>query len=321
MPELYPAIQPHTVVQLDVDGGHVLHVERCGRVGGIPVVFLHGGPGAGCKADHRQFFAPDRYDVVLFDQRGAGRSRPYGGVEANDTWRLVADLERIREHFGIERWALFGGSWGAALALAYAETHPERVLGLVLRGSFLARERDWSWFAGGGANRLLPLQWQRFLDDAKVPPGCDLIEFLHGETFCDERERVERVTRAWEAWSGAVVMFSIETSGDGSGGSAGDLDIAIGKMRLEMHYARERYFLAEDQLLRDIGRVPRVPTILVHGARDLTCTADSAWALHRALPGSRLEILRTAGHLSSERPMTEALVRAADEMAAALGGT
>lgn len=317
MRQLYPPLAAHTTIQLDVGNGHRLHVERCGTAGALPVVFLHGGPGSGCKPDHRQFFNPDHYDIVLFDQRGCGRSTPFGSVEYNDTQALVADMERIREHFGVRQWLVFGGSWGATLALAYAETHPERVLGLVLRGSFLARQRDLNWFAGDGANRLLPMQWQRFVENAGVPVDADLIKHLHQAVFSTDASRIERAARAWDAWSTAVVMFSLE--GGGEGGS-GDLANVIAKCRIEMHYAAHCYFLEDDQLLRDAHHLPRVPTTIIHGARDLTCTAEAGWALHRAIAGSRLEILRTAGHLSSEAAMVDALVRAADEMAVALAG-
>lgn len=317
MRQLYPPLAAHTTVQLDVGDGHRLHVERCGTPGAIPVVFLHGGPGSGCKPDHRQFFASSAYDIILFDQRGAGRSTPYGGVEHNHTPALVADMERIREHFGLSQWVVFGGSWGATLGLAYAQAHPQRALGLVLRGSFLARARDLAWFAGDGANRLLPMQWQRFVDNAGVPVDERLLEHLHAAVFSPDRAVVERAARAWDAWSTAVVMFSLESGGDAG---VSDLNSAIAKCRIEMHYAAHHYFLEEDQLLRDAHRLPRVPTTIIHGARDLTCTAEAGWSLHRAIAGSRLEILRTAGHLSSEAPMIDALVRAADEMAVAIGG-
>ena len=318
MRELYPALEAATAEHLDVGDGHSLYVERCGVRGGIPAIFLHGGPGSGCKADHRQFFDPARYDVILFDQRGAGRSRPYGEVVHNDTASLIRDMETIRAHFAVDAWVVFGGSWGAALALAYAQTCPRRVLGMVLRGTFLARQRDVDWFFKDGACRLLPAQWQRFVDAVQAPADTDLIDHLHQQVFSADVAEVERIARAWEAWSGAVVMFSIDQAG--GDGAAGDLTAAIAKTRIEMHYARHAYFLEENQLLRNVARLPRVPVSIVHGARDLTCAAEAAWSLHRAIDGSRLEILRTAGHLSSERAMVDALVRAADEMAQQLGG-
>lgn len=312
MRTLYPPLEPTTIESLDVGDGHRLHVEQCGRPDGIPVVFLHGGPGGGCKADHRQFFDPAHYRVFLVDQRGAGRSQPLGGVMANTTHHLIADLELIRRRYGVDRWLLFGGSWGAALALAYAQACPERVSAMILRGTFLARQRDVAWFFGDGANRLLPREWARFEAAVQAPPGVDLAAFLHAGIFADDAQRVERIARAWEAWSGAVVMYSLDEAGTGSAGGA--LESAIAKARIEMHYARHGYFLEDDQLLGAADRLPQVPTIIVHGARDITCPSESAWAVHRALPGSRLEILHTAGHLSSEKPMIDALIRATDEL-------
>lgn len=313
---LYPTQNVLSAEMLDVGGGHAIHVEHCGSESGIPVVFLHGGPGSGCKADHRQFFDPERYHIVLIDQRGSGRSKPFGGVENNTTKLLVEDLERVREHFDIDQWVLFGGSWGATLALAYAESWPQRVLGMILRGSFLARRCDVEWFFGQGANRLLPQQWQRFVDHVELQAGADICQYLHDGIFSSDPKVVERVAAAWDAWSGAVVMFSIDKA-DGTG--AGPIATAIAKARIEMHYAHNRYFMKENQLLEQSSSLPHVPTTLVHGARDLTCPADSAWLLHRAIGDSKLEILRTAGHLSSERPMIDALVRATDTMAKLLG--
>jgi len=315
MRSLYPPVEPATVESLDVGDGHTLYVEQCGRSDGIPVIFLHGGPGGGCKADHRQFFDPAHYRVFLVDQRGAGRSRPLGGVTANTTQHLIADLELIRRRYAIERWLLFGGSWGAALALAYAEACPDRVSAMILRGTFLARQRDVAWFFGEGANRLLPREWSRFESAIQAAPGVELVEFLHDGLFSDDPVRVERIARAWEAWSGAVVMYSLDAADAGTaGGAGGALETAIAKARIEIHYARHGYFLEDNQLLAAAGQLPQVPTIIVHGARDITCPSESAWAVHRAQPGSRLEILHTAGHLSSEKPMIDALIRATDEL-------
>ncbi len=317
MRQLYPHCEPAVAEHLDVGGGHEIYIERCGEPGGIPVVFLHGGPGSGCKADHRQFFDPARYDIILIDQRGAGRSRPLGGVDNNDTSALVGDMERVRERFELDAWVLFGGSWGASLALAYAEKFPKHVLGIVLRGTFLARQCDLDWFVNDGASRFLPREWRAFVDRIGPVDGRHMIDILHGDVFSPDPAIVERTARAWEAWSGAVVMFSIDQPG---GNSNGELAVAIAKTRIEIHYAKHRYFLAENQLLDEAHRLPRVPTTILHGARDLTCTADAAWAAHNAIEGSTLEIVRTGGHLSSEPPMTDALIRASDAMADALAG-
>ena len=315
MRTLYPPCDPRVAEHLDVGDGHQIYVERAGSPSGIPVVFLHGGPGSGCKPEHRQFFDPQQYNIVLIDQRGSGRSTPLGGAAANSTDHLICDLEHVREHCGIQRWLLFGGSWGAALALAYAEEFPERVLGMVLRGIFLARQCDIDWFFTDGANRLLPQQWQTFSEAVGRPRGQAMIDHLHDDVFSSDPVLVERTARAWEAWSGAVVTFSLAHIGSGQS----ELKAAIAKTRIEMHYAKNRYFMGENQLLARAHRLPSVPVTIVHGARDLTCPAQSAWAVHAAIARSKLEILRTAGHLSGETPMIDALVRAADAMVEEVG--
>ena len=313
MRSLYPATSPRLAEHLDVGNDHRVYIEDGGAEDGIPVVFLHGGPGAGCKPSHRQFFAPDRYRSVLIDQRGAGRSLPFGTTAANTTQHLVSDLEHVREYLGIDKWVLFGGSWGAALGLYYAQVHPERVLGIVLRGSFLARRRDVDWFFADGANRLLPRAWDEFIDT--VGAASDMVAHLYRILFEGEADEAQAVARAWARWSGEVVTYAIDSLG---AESEEPMNVAMAKARIEFHYAQHGYFLRENQLLDDLHRLPDVPITIIHGQRDLTCTADAAWALHRALPNSSLNILRTAGHLSGESLMTEALLNAADEMAAAL---
>ncbi|MFT4564119.1 MAG: proline iminopeptidase [Gammaproteobacteria bacterium] len=309
MRSVYPATKSSRSEFIDVGDGHQIYIEQGGDANGIPVVFLHGGPGAGCKSSHRQFFAPDKYRSVLVDQRGAGRSTPYGGTDANSTQHLAADLEQIRTYLGIDKWVLFGGSWGAALALYYAQTYPERVLGMVLRGTFLARSRDVDWFFTEGASRLLPRGWDAFKQVVGDPP--DMATFLYDSVFGDDSGAAERVARAWAQWSGEVVCYAIDNVG-AQGSEA--LSSVMAKARLEFHYAKNAYFIRENQLLEDADKLPDVPVMIVHGQRDLTCTPDAAWALHKAIPDSTLRILRTAGHLSSESLMTEALLDAADEM-------
>ena len=310
---LYPASAPRRAGRLDVGDGHEIYFEESGVENGLPVVFLHGGPGGGCKPSHRQFFDPDRYRAVIFDQRGAGQSQPFGETRHNGTWDLVADLERLREHLGIEAWVLFAGSWGVALGLAYAETYPARVLGMVFRGSFLARQTDWEWFLEAGAARMLPEPWARFMVALGHPAS--VAHRVHECLFGDDEARALDAARAWMAWSSAVVMYSFnqpETEPEGA------QDVLLGKARIELHYAVNRYFLRDNQLLEDAGKLPRVPVHIVHGQRDLTCTPQASWLLQQAIPGARLEILRTTGHLSGEPQMTDALLRAADEMAAQL---
>ncbi len=309
MRALYPATSPTRSEMLDVGDGHEIYIETGGKPDGVPVVFLHGGPGSGCKPSHRQFFDPDKYCSVLIDQRGSGKSTPFGGVNGNTTQALASDLERVREHLGIERWVVFGGSWGAALALYYAQTFPHRVLGMVLRGTFLARRRDVEWFFSAGANRLLPRGWHEFEEVVGKP--ANMIEHLYNAVFGEDRALAEAVARAWARWSGEVVCYAIDNVG---GEGEEPMTTTMAKTRIEFHYAYHAYFIAENQLLDNVHLLPDVPVSIIHGQRDLTCTPDAAWALHRALPQSTLKILRTAGHLSGESLMTEALLDAADDM-------
>jgi proline iminopeptidase len=313
MRSLYPATKATRSEWIDVGDGHRVYFEEEGNPKGIPVVFLHGGPGSGCKPSHRQFFAPKQYRSVLIDQRGCGKSTPYGGVDANTTQHLASDLEKIRDYLNIEKWLLFGGSWGAALALFYAENFPERVLGMILRGTFLARRRDVDWFFSEGANRLLPRGWDRFKQVVGDPEN--MIDYLHSTVFGDDKGAAQEIARAWAAWSSEVVCYAIDSVG-GEGEEA--ISSVMAKSRLEFHYAKHDYFMEENQLLSDVAKLPDVPVDIVHGQRDLTCTPDAAWALHQAIPGSSLKILRTAGHLSGETLMTDALINAADDMVARL---
>ena len=316
----YPLIEARREAWLDVGEGHAIHYEEAGPADGLPVVFLHGGPGSGCKPSHRQFFDPAAWRSVLFDQRGSGLSRPFGSCEANTTAHLVDDLERLREHLGIPAWVLFAGSWGVALGLAYAQRHPGRVLGMVLRGSFLARPADLSWFMAEGAGRMLPAAWQRLLEELALGAEAEpttIIETLHTRLFGPSPDAALAAARAWNRWSGEVVAYSMDVALEEP---EPPVHIVVGKARIELHYARNRYFLTPNELLLNAGRLPRVPVVIVHGQRDLTCTPEAGWSLHRALPGSTLEVLRTAGHLSGEPLMTDALLRAADEMRDRLRG-
>lgn len=310
----YPLIAARRQGWLDVGDGHEIHYEEAGPVDGLPVVFLHGGPGSGCKPSHRQFFDPATWRSVLFDQRGSGLSRPFALCEANTLWHLVDDMERLREHLGVPAWVVFAGSWGVALGLAYAQRHPSRVLGMVLRGSFLARPVDLAWFLADGAGRMLPLAWRRFLDE--LGPGADggpdaIVEGLHARLFGSDPAAALAAARAWGRWSGEVVAYSMDSPESEPEPSP---QLLVGKARIELHYARNRYFLEPDELLSNAGRLPQVPVAIVHGQRDLTCAPEAGWALHRALPGSTLEILRTAGHVAGEPLMTDALLRASDSM-------
>ncbi len=315
---LYPPIQPYATHRLEVDPPHVLYLEESGNPAGIPVVFLHGGPGAGCEPYHRRFFDPERYRIVLFDQRGAGRSVPHACLEANTTAHLVADMERIREFLGIDRWLVLGGSWGSTLALVYAETHPERVLGLILRGIFLCREADIRWFYQEGASRVFPDYWKDFL--RPIPPAerHDLLHAYHRRlTGSDEIARMA-AAKAWALWEGRTATLNPSTA---LVEHFSDPRVALGLARIEAHYFVNGAFLAPDQILRDAHRLASIPGILVHGRYDLICPLDNATALHDAWPQARLEIAPESGHAATEPRIIDALVRATREMAQRLGAS
>jgi len=313
MRSLYPLNEPRRVAWLEVGDGHAVYVEESGAPDGIPVVFLHGGPGSGTKPGHRQLFDPARYRVFLFDQRGSGRSTPFAELHANTTADLVRDIEALRSWAAVDRWVLLGGSWGGALALAYAQHHPGHVLGMILRGTFLARARDMAWFLDEGAARLLPRAWEAFVE-ATHDVGQD-IPSLHAAVCGDNESLALRIAQAWFAWSTEVVMYAFEQAPQDPPPPVAE---TLGKARIELHYAKAGYFLRDNQLLDDMSRVPKVPISVIHGQRDITCAPEAGWAVHRALPWSTIRLLRTAGHLSGEASVQDALLDATDAMATAL---
>ena len=316
MKRLYPELEPTQIHCIEVGTPHVVHAEECGATDGIPVVFIHGGPGSGCSDYHRRFFDPERYRIILFDQRGSGRSTPKGEITANTTQDLVEDMERIRKRLNIEKWLLFGGSWGAALAFVYAMTHPQRVLGMILRGTFLASQASLDWFLGeGGVKRIFPDAWEAFI--ATIPPGerGDLVAACYRRIILsDDRSERVSVARAWSNWADRIVTFSLPPSEISN--QTGDVDALLAKTSIEAHYAYHRYFLNDNFILENIDHLPQVPVTIVHGRRDLTCTLDAAWALHRAIAQSELIIVPDAGHLASEPTMIDALVTVTDDMKA-----
>lgn len=310
MQSLYPEIKPYARHALAVQEPHVLYVDESGSADGLPVLFVHGGPGAGCDALSRRFFDPALYRIVTFDQRGCGRSTPHACLEHNDTWALVEDMEHIRQQLGIERWVLFGGSWGSALSLAYAQRHPERVQALILRGIFLCRPEDFRWFYQEGASRLFPDYWQDYL--AVIPPAerGDLMQAYYKRLTGSDEIAQMQAAKAWSCWEGRTASLRpnpqlVERFHERA------LSIA----RIECHYFVNQAFLEPDQLLRDMPRIAHLPGIIVHGRYDAVCPLDNAWALHQAWPGSELQIIRDAGHAASEPGIADALVRAADSLA------
>jgi len=310
---LYPALQPFSSQMLDVGDGHRIYVEQCGNPDGLPVVVLHGGPGGGCSPVMRRYFDPEVFRIVLFDQRGCGKSRPYASVEANTTWHLVADIEAIREVLNVGNWVVFGGSWGATLALIYAETHPDRVLNLVLRGVFLMTQAELTWFYGGGAGKFWPQQWARFMEMVPVDERDDLIAAYHKRLFCGDTATEIRFGRAWAGWENALASIN----SDGLSG-AGPSQYARAFARLENHYFSNVGFLQEDgQILRDIGKIADIPGTIVQGRFDMICPPVAAQKLHGIWPKSELRIVPLAGHALSEPGISAELVRATDAIAKA----
>ena len=313
MRELYPEIEPYRREHLAIDARHTLYVEECGNPDGLPVVFLHGGPGAGLSPYHRRFFDPARWHAVLFDQRGAGQSTPFASLDANTTPDLIADIERIREHLGIERWLVFGGSWGSTLALAYAEAHPDRVIGLVLRGIFLAREEELRWFneMDGGARCIFPERWARFRDFIPEAERGNMIEAYWRRLDSNDEAVQLAAARAWSAYEGGSTTLVHDPD------AAGDFDEphkAVSLARLEAHYFRNGMFLAPGQLLRDVARIRHIPGVIVHGRYDIICPVKTAFELHQAWPEAKFHIV-LAGHSASDPAIVDKLVEATDRFA------
>lgn len=313
---LYPPIEPFESAWLDVDALHEIYYERVGRPDGEPVVFLHGGPGGGLTPEYRRFFDPERWQVLLFDQRGCGNSRPYAELQDNTTWDLVDDIERLREHVGVEAWSVFGGSWGSTLALAYAETHPERVRSLILRGIFLARPEDVDWFYRSGASQIFPEEWQAL---CRVIPEAERSNLLaaYQRRLSDAEASVRlEAARAWSRWEGAtsrlyprpevIDAFSEER-------------FAEAFARIECHYFTNGCFLrTPTQLLDDAPTLKGIPGVIVQGRYDVICPPSGAWALHHAWPGSEWILVPDAGHAAIEPGITHALVEATDRIVGTL---
>ena len=309
---LYPQVEPFDQRLLDVGDGHRLYVEQCGHPSGQPVIVLHGGPGGGCSPAMRRYFDPSVYRVILFDQRGCGRSRPHASVDSNTTWHLVADIERIRAEFGIDSWIVFGGSWGATLALLYAQTHPDRARHLVLRGVFLMTEGELAWFYGGGAGAFYPDRWQKFASMIPEAEQADMIGAYHHRLFSGEMATEVRFARAWAGWENALASIDH----DGVLGEA-PADYARAFARLESHYFLNRGFLEEDgQILRDVHRLKDVPATIVQGRYDMICPPVSAWTLAQHWHRAELKMIPAAGHALSEPGISTELIRTMDGLRA-----
>ncbi len=308
----YPAIRPYATHRLAVDAPHELYVEECGTEEGIPVLFVHGGPGGGCRESDRCFFDPERYRIILFDQRGSGRSSPHARLEDNHTAALIADMELLRESLGVDRWLVFGGSWGATLALLYAQAYPERVLGLVLRGIFLCRDQDIRWFYQWGASQIFPDYWQDFIAPVPLDQRHDLVSAYHRMLVSDNELERMAAAKAWSVWEGRCSTLKPRQA---LVDHFANPYFALALARIEAHYFVNQAFIRPNQIIEDAARLSGIPGIVVHGRYDVVCPIDQAHALCKAWPEATLEIVRDAGHASSEPGIVDALVRATDTMA------
>ncbi|WP_121969563.1 prolyl aminopeptidase [Leptolyngbya sp. BC1307] len=313
MPQLYPPIQPYRQGTLSVSTLHTLYYEEAGNPAGKPVVFLHGGPGGGIISLYRQFFDPARWRIILFDQRGCGRSTPHAELTENTTWDLVADIERLRSHLSIPQWTVFGGSWGSTLALAYAQTHPDRCYALILRGIFMLRAKEIRWFYQSGASYIFPDAWEGYL--APIPPAerDDLVAAYYKRLTSDDAQIRQSAASAWSIWEASTSKLIPDT----------DLIERFGRdrfaeafARIECHYfVNGGFFTEADQLLKNIDRIRQIPAVIVQGRYDVVCPMASAWELHRAWPEAELTIVAAAGHSATEPEITSALLAATDRFA------
>ena len=307
----YPPIDPFNQQIMPTGDGHQVYVEECGNPDGISVVVLHGGPGGGCSPVMRRYFDPKKYRVVLFDQRGCGRSRPLASIKNNTTWDLVNDIEKIRKNLSIESWAVFGGSWGATLALLYAQTHPSHVSHIVLRGVFLMTQRELDWFYGGGAGQFWPDAWARFIEKIPEDEHNDLIEAYSRRLFSGDLRTEMQYGRIWSAWENALA--SIYSNGNG-GEPAGEYSRTFA--RLENHYFINKGFLEKDgHILQNMDRIAHIPGFIVQGRYDMICPPKSAWDLSKAWAHSDLRLIRQAGHAMSEPGVSAELVKIMDQIA------
>jgi len=308
---LYPEIEPFETGFLDVGEGHTIYWERVGTKGAKPAVFLHGGPGGGIAPTHRRLFDPELYDVILFDQRGCGRSTPHAELEANTTWHLVADIERLREMAGFEKWLVFGGSWGSTLALTYSETHPDRVSELVVRGVYTLTKPELDWYYQFGVSEMFPDKWERFL--APIPEeerGNLMAAYRKRLTHPDRKVQLE-AARAWSLWEGETITLLPNPNA----ASFGEDDYALAFARIENHFFTHGAWLEEGQLLRDAHKLRDIPGLIVHGRYDMPCPAKYAWLLSKAWPDAEFYLIEGAGHAYNEPGILDRLIYATDKFA------
>ena len=317
MTPLFPEIKPYARHELEVDERHTLYIDESGKPDGIPVLFIHGGPGAGCGKYDRRYFDPQKYRIILFDQRGAGRSTPHADLENNTSADLVSDIEKIREHLDVEKWVLFGGSWGSTLALLYAQAFPERVRSMILRGIFLCRSEELAWFYQEGADKIFPDYWADYVKPIPENERHNMISAYYARLTGDNELAKMSAAKAWSLWEGrcatlrpnpdVVKKFSAPHT-------------ATALARIEAHYFINNAFLEPNQILNNMSAIADIPAVIIHGRYDIVCPLDSAYSLHQSWPSSELHIIRDAGHSASEPSITDALVKATNAVAKTLSG-
>ncbi len=311
MIQVFNSIEPFARYSLQVDDLHTLYIEECGSPEGVPVIFLHGGPGGGCSPYHRRFFDPSIYRIILFDQRGCGKSTPHASLEQNTSWDLVQDIERIRYRLSIQKWVVFGGSWGSTLALLYAQTHPEQVSGLILRGIFLARDKDVQWFYQQGTNKLFPDYWQKFIEPVPVAERGDMVAAYSRLLNGDDEAVQLKAAKAWSVWEGMTATLQTDA---GVVSSFSDSHTALSIARIECHYFMNSCWLEPNQIIANIERIRHIPGYIVQGRYDVICPVEQAWELAAAWPEANLTIVGDAGHAIIEKGVTGALLRASREI-------
>lgn len=313
MRDLYPPPEPYDTGTLRVSDLHTIYFEQSGNPQGKPVVFLHGGPGGGSLPVFRQYFDPAKWRIVIFDQRGCGRSTPHAELRENTTWDLVSDIETLRSHLNISQWVVSGGSWGSTLSLAYSQTHPDRCLGLILRGIFLLRRKEILWFYQEGASYLFPDAWENYLQPIPLDERADLLSAFYRRLTSDDAQIRQEAARAWSVWEGTTSKLVPDPELQSRFADAGFADAFA---RIECHYFINRGFLEpDDQLLQNCDRIRHLPIVIVQGRYDIVCPMTSAWDLHKALPDADLIVVPDAGHSMMEPGIRSALIEASDRFA------
>ncbi|MBK2296716.1 prolyl aminopeptidase [Francisella philomiragia] len=307
---LYPEIEPYNQEFLKVSDIHTIYFEECGNPNGKPALFIHGGPGGGIQPSYRQYFNPDKYRVILVDQRGCGKSTPFAELRENTTQNLIEDFEKIRKKLNIDKWMLFGGSWGSTLGLAYAQAYPEVVTELVLRGIFLGREKELSWLYQHGASMVFPDMWEKYIEPIPVEQRKDFISAYHAILTGDDEKLKQQAAVAWSVWEASTSKLFVDKK---SIDRYGEDKFSLAFARIECHYFKNKLFIEEAQLLNEAYKIKDIPGVIVQGRYDMVCPAVSAWDLHKVWPKAELDIIADAGHSISEPGILEALVRATDK--------